>query len=233
MRENGKDIDPNLLIQNYKKSLNSFRSSRVLQERLMKSQTSKQIAIQSHKDIDKMVKMKKETEISKPEIKDLTNVNPKDSLEAPEKVVISKVSPSKIEREFQNEKNKYDYPIEETKKKADPDEQEDSEFEENSEKAYLAKFAVFNLNYDFESETFVDFDRISPIFLEVPPEKDIYKFCKKIMICSKMEKEIPIIALLYVEKLMLKTGLLMNQINWRRFTFIALVIASKVFFIIK
>ena len=91
------------------------------------------------------------------------------------------------------------------------------------------QFAVFNLNYDFESESFVDFGKISPNFLQVPAEREIYKFCKKIMICSKMEKEIPIIALLYIEKLMLKTQLLMTQINWRRFTFIALVIASKVF----
>eukprot|EP00826_Nyctotherus_ovalis_P017049 TRINITY_DN14984_c0_g1_i16.p2 TRINITY_DN14984_c0_g1~~TRINITY_DN14984_c0_g1_i16.p2 ORF type:complete len:273 (+),score=92.75 TRINITY_DN14984_c0_g1_i16:2019-2837(+) len=93
---------------------------------------------------------------------------------------------------------------------------------------YKEQFAVFNLNYDFESDSYVDFEEINPIFLQVPSEQDIYKFCKKIMICSKMEHEIPIIALLYIEKLMLKTGLLMNQVNWRRFTFIALVIASKI-----
>ncbi len=93
---------------------------------------------------------------------------------------------------------------------------------------YRTLFAVFNLNYDFETDSFVEMDKISPVFLEVPTERDIYKFCKKILICSKMEKEIPIIALLYIEKVMLKTGLLMNQVNWRRFTFIALVIASKV-----
>lgn len=94
--------------------------------------------------------------------------------------------------------------------------------------SYREQFSVFNLNYDFESDTYVDFEEINPIFLQVPSEQDIYKFCKKIMICSKMEHEIPIIALLYIEKLMLRTGLLMNQINWRRFTFIALVIASKI-----
>jgi len=93
---------------------------------------------------------------------------------------------------------------------------------------YKTQFSVFNLNYDFESDTYVEFEEINPIFLQVPAEQDIYKFCKKIMSCSKMEHEIPIIALLYIEKLMLRTGLLMNQINWRRFTFIALVIASKV-----
>ena len=61
-----------------------------------------------------------------------------------------------------------------------------------------------------------------------PTEKEIYKYAKRIMIRSKMEKEIPIIALLYIEKVMLKTGILINSSNWKRFTLISLVIGSKI-----
>jgi len=92
----------------------------------------------------------------------------------------------------------------------------------------IQNFSVFQLNYDFESDEYIDLEVIPEEFLITPSEKDIYKFCKKVVVYSKMEKEIPIIALIYVEKLILKTGLLMNELNWRRFIFTALVIASKV-----
>lgn len=93
---------------------------------------------------------------------------------------------------------------------------------------YKKVFSVYNLTYDFQTKQFIDVVKIPQQFLEVPKQRDIYKFCKKVVVFSKMEKEIPILALIYIEKLMMKTGLLMNEINWRRFTFIALVIASKV-----
>jgi hypothetical protein len=43
-----------------------------------------------------------------------------------------------------------------------------------------------------------------------------------------MEKEISILCLIYLERFTRKTGLLINYSNWRRLTFIALTIASKV-----
>eukprot|EP00826_Nyctotherus_ovalis_P049413 TRINITY_DN5977_c0_g1_i1.p1 TRINITY_DN5977_c0_g1~~TRINITY_DN5977_c0_g1_i1.p1 ORF type:complete len:187 (+),score=50.96 TRINITY_DN5977_c0_g1_i1:476-1036(+) len=89
-------------------------------------------------------------------------------------------------------------------------------------------FSIFQLNYDFETDEYIDLEIIPEEYLATPTERDIYKFCKKVVVYSKMEKEIPIIALIYVEKLILKTGLLMNELNWRRFIFTALVIASKV-----
>ena len=84
------------------------------------------------------------------------------------------------------------------------------------------------MNYDFDTNRFIDLSRIPEQYLEIPSERDIYKFCKKVLVYSRMEKEIPIIALIYIEKLMITTGLLMNELNWRRFIFIALVIGSKV-----
>jgi hypothetical protein len=43
-----------------------------------------------------------------------------------------------------------------------------------------------------------------------------------------MENETPIIALVYIERLLKKTGILINKYNWKRFMLICLCIASKV-----
>ena len=89
-------------------------------------------------------------------------------------------------------------------------------------------FSIFNENYDFDGEIYIDDTHIN---YEIPSIKQIYKYAKYICIASQLEVEIPIICLLYIEKLMMKTGLLMNIKNWKRFTFIALVIGSKVYYI--
>jgi len=44
-----------------------------------------------------------------------------------------------------------------------------------------------------------------------------------------MEKEVIIIALIYIERFIFNTGVLINSRNWRRLLFISLVIASKVY----
>jgi hypothetical protein len=45
-------------------------------------------------------------------------------------------------------------------------------------------------------------------------EEDIADYCKYVTISCKMENEIPIIALIYLEKLMLSTGILLTKFNW-------------------
>ena len=42
-----------------------------------------------------------------------------------------------------------------------------------------------------------------------------------------MEKETPIIALVYIERLLLKSGLGLTGQNWRRIAITALIMASK------
>jgi hypothetical protein len=56
----------------------------------------------------------------------------------------------------------------------------------------------------------------------------VYYYCKYVLITGRMEKEISILCLIYLERFTRKTGLLINYSNWRRLTFIALTIASKV-----
>lgn len=62
----------------------------------------------------------------------------------------------------------------------------------------------------------------------MPSENDIYEYCKYVTSSSKMENEIPIICLVYIERLLTKTGLLLNKENWKRLTLISLCIGSKI-----
>jgi hypothetical protein len=43
-----------------------------------------------------------------------------------------------------------------------------------------------------------------------------------------MENEIPIICLVYLERLLMKTGILLTVDNWRKLTLICLILGSKV-----
>jgi len=43
-----------------------------------------------------------------------------------------------------------------------------------------------------------------------------------------MEREIPLMALIYIERFVTKTGILINHLNWRRIVLITLIIASKI-----
>jgi hypothetical protein len=43
-----------------------------------------------------------------------------------------------------------------------------------------------------------------------------------------MEKEIPILALVYIERLIITSGFYVTPANWRRISFASLMVASKV-----
>ena len=61
-----------------------------------------------------------------------------------------------------------------------------------------------------------------------PSCEDIAAYCKYVTIASKMENESPIIAMVYIERILFKTGILINKYNWKRFLVICLCVASKV-----
>lgn len=65
-------------------------------------------------------------------------------------------------------------------------------------------------------------------FVAMPTEKYIAEYCKYVTIACKMENEIPIVCLVYLEKLLLTTGILINKWNWRRLVLICLTLASKI-----
>lgn len=61
-----------------------------------------------------------------------------------------------------------------------------------------------------------------------PSMEELYYYCKYVIIQGRMEKEIPILCLVYIERFLTKSGLLMNYSNWRRLTLISLILASKI-----
>jgi Cyclin len=73
-----------------------------------------------------------------------------------------------------------------------------------------------------------EFDDPQAFVGRAPSETDIYNFCKNIIFRSKMEKECSIICLIYIERMIQKSGLYINEKNWKKLTLISLIIASKV-----
>lgn len=72
-------------------------------------------------------------------------------------------------------------------------------------------------------------DKDSDEVLKTTPNKEIIQnYTKNIIITSKMEKEAPIIALVYIERLILSSGLGITNKNWRKIILIALIIANKI-----
>jgi hypothetical protein len=67
-------------------------------------------------------------------------------------------------------------------------------------------------------------------YIPPPDPNSIYEFCANIMIMTKMEKEVIIISLIYIERFIFNTGVLLNSRNWKRLLFTSMAIASKVFY---
>ena len=81
----------------------------------------------------------------------------------------------------------------------------------------------FDERLEFDSEVFNEDKEV----LE-PSEEDIAAYGKYVTVASKMENETPIIALVYIERLLRKTGILVNKYNWKRVLLVCLCVASKV-----
>ena len=64
--------------------------------------------------------------------------------------------------------------------------------------------------------------------MQSPDPQTIFEFCANIMLLTKMEKETIIVALIYIERLIFNTGLLITSRNWRKIIFTSLIIASKI-----
>lgn len=86
---------------------------------------------------------------------------------------------------------------------------------------------IFDLNYNFDLDM-IQGGRGETPFMANPTLEEIYYYCKYIIISGRMEKEIPILCLVYIERFLTKTGVLMNHANWKRLTLISLILASKI-----
>lgn len=61
-----------------------------------------------------------------------------------------------------------------------------------------------------------------------PEEEEIYNFCKNVIARSRMEKEVSILCLIYMERFIEKTGIYVSEKNWKKLLFMCLILASKV-----
>ena len=91
-------------------------------------------------------------------------------------------------------------------------------------KSYLLKQAeVFDDDFIYSAMHIPTRKYVPP-----PDPQVVFEFCANIMILTKMEKEVIIITLLYLERFIFNTGLLLTSRNWRRIIFITMAIASKI-----
>ena len=91
-------------------------------------------------------------------------------------------------------------------------------------KTYLAdQMKIFSDKYDFNNDFFD-----ASLASHAPLEAEVYTFCRYVTANCKMENEIPIICLVYLERFITKTGFLLTNDTWRRLTLIALCIGSKI-----
>ena len=91
-------------------------------------------------------------------------------------------------------------------------------------KQYLLKqIEIFDDDYIYSSEHIPTRKYVPP-----PDPQTIFEFCANIMILTKMEKEVIIISLIYLERFIFNTGLLLSPRNWRRLIFIIMVVSSKI-----
>ena len=82
---------------------------------------------------------------------------------------------------------------------------------------------IFNDRFNIEKKCMeYEVDLIPPSF------QLIYEYVIYVVSATKMEEEIPVIALVYLERLLERHGLLVNQNNWRRLCPASLCLASKV-----
>ena len=91
-------------------------------------------------------------------------------------------------------------------------------------KTYITKQAeIYDDDYVYSLQRIQTRKYVPP-----PDPQQIFEFCANVMCLTKMEKEVIIITLIYIERLMFNTGLLLTSRNWRRISFTAMVIASKI-----
>lgn len=82
---------------------------------------------------------------------------------------------------------------------------------------------IFSEKFDFDLDFYNERMRV-----DFPTEEEIFEYCKYVTTNSKMENEIPIICLVYLERFITRTGILLTSENWRRLTLISLCVGSKI-----
>lgn len=93
----------------------------------------------------------------------------------------------------------------------------DNDFESEEETQRLFQ-RIYNENDPFVCNTILNNKEVV-----IPTVEVICNYCKNIIITAKMEKEVAIVCLVYVERLLVHSGFYLNALNWRKIIFTALV----------
>ena len=88
---------------------------------------------------------------------------------------------------------------------------------------FLKQSEIFDDNYNYNLMQI-----INRKYIIAPDPQTIFDFCADILVLTKMEKEVLILSLIYIERFIFNTGILLTSRNWRRILFIALIISSKI-----
>jgi len=101
----------------------------------------------------------------------------------------------------------------------------------------MAKALIFHIEKGSKVSDKIYFDifdeRLLPLskeivdFGQIPSERKVYTFVKRIYDFGRLDPECIIMALAYIEKLLEKTDITIDTTNWRRVAFIALSVALK------
>lgn len=81
----------------------------------------------------------------------------------------------------------------------------------------------FDRRMEYDTEVFREDKKVI-----VPCQDDITAYATFVVTSCKMENEVPVIALIYIERLLRKTGILLNKFNWKRILLVCMCVASKV-----
>ncbi|CAD8181112.1 unnamed protein product [Paramecium octaurelia] len=118
---------------------------------------------------------------------------------------------------------------EQSKLQTEQEQQEYIQDQDNNDqisKSYFSVDTTYNLDdYLLFNKVFVD----KTMSNYIPNVDIIQNYCKNIMTTTKMEREVAIISMIYINRLLsYNQGLEINCLNWQKILFTALVMASKI-----
>ena len=87
---------------------------------------------------------------------------------------------------------------------------------------FLKEGEIFDDDYLFQYKVI---PKKKPI--QFPDPQTIFEFCANIMILCKFQKDVILLCLIYIEKLIYNTGILLTHRNWRRIIFTSMLISNK------
>ncbi|CAD8183203.1 unnamed protein product [Paramecium pentaurelia] len=111
-------------------------------------------------------------------------------------------------------------------------EQEQQDYIQDQDNNYQISKSYFSVDTTYNLEDYLLFNKVfvdKTMSNYIPNVDIIQNYCKNIMTTTKMEREVAIISMIYINRLLnYNQGLEINCLNWQKILFTALVMASKI-----